>query len=167
MGLGYALSTSTLVVNIIKITVGGLRPHFYDVCQPFSMRHAPSSPMSPPIYSTAALACFNEDRCALKEAMMSFPSGYASSAFAGFGFLGLWVFAHIKHRAGPLAHWKLVVWTSPWVVAGVLAWTKVLDRWHHPGDVIFGALLGTAFAVAGYRSVYGSILDPTTNHIAR
>jgi diacylglycerol diphosphate phosphatase/phosphatidate phosphatase len=167
MGLGYALSTSTLVVDIIKVTVGGLRPHFWVVCDPILIAHSPGPPMSPPIYATADLVCANEDPCALKEAMMSFPSGHSCAAFAGFGFLGLWLFGHIKHTAGPVAHWKIIVWVTPWVVAGLLAWSKVLDGWHHPGDVVAGALLGASFATIAYKAVYGSILDPATNHVAR
>lgn len=34
MGLGYALTTATLLQCFLKWFIGGLRPHFLSACQP-------------------------------------------------------------------------------------------------------------------------------------
>jgi diacylglycerol diphosphate phosphatase/phosphatidate phosphatase len=124
----------------------------------------------------------------IREAQMSFPSGHACAAFAGFGFLALWLNAKYKvfsqgghfrdHYGGKrkstdedartgrrVHHWKLVLFMAPWCVAMLLALSKIRDRWHHPVDVVFGALLGTLFAHMAFKMVYRSVYDEKTNHI--
>jgi diacylglycerol diphosphate phosphatase/phosphatidate phosphatase len=125
----------------------------------------------------------------IREAQMSFPSGHACAAFAGFGFLALWLNAKYKvfSRGGHFRdyygekrkstaedartgrrvhHWKLVLFMTPWCVATLLALSKIRDRWHHPVDVVFGALLGTLFAHMAFKMVYRSVYNERTNHIA-
>lgn len=34
MALGYALSSATLTISLLKWLVGGFRPHFLAVCDP-------------------------------------------------------------------------------------------------------------------------------------
>lgn len=121
---------------------------------------------------------------------MSFPSGHASAAFAGYGFLALFLNAKYKvlssgghfrqdhgseRQLGRLGvsdettqrvhHWKLVLFVFPWSIAFVMALSKVRDGWHHPVDVIFGALVGTVFAHMAYKMVYRSVYDERTNHL--
>lgn len=125
---------------------------------------------------------------------MSFPSGHACAAFAGFGFLALWLNGKCKifgpqpqrgqqiedrnrgeeregdregEREGRKAHWKLVLFVAPLLLAVLLAASKVRDGWHHVSDVVAGALVGSAFAVMAYRMVYRSVWDARDNHVAR
>ena len=89
MGLGYALSTATLFQGLIKWTIGGLRPHFLAVCGlPTNSPDTRSEPHS--MWHTAEI-CTNENKKAVREAQMSFPSGHSVAAFAGFGFLALYM----------------------------------------------------------------------------
>jgi diacylglycerol diphosphate phosphatase/phosphatidate phosphatase len=171
--LGYALSTSTLFINLIKIFVGGLRPHFLDVCEAIVIVG------SPPTFFTPEHICTGDPKV-LKEAQMSFPSGHATAAFAGFVFLALFLNGRFKifgfgrqigfaqpHEGEPgiVAHWKLVCFVLPWALAIILAASKVRDGWHHPIDVVFGAIVGTAFAHMAYAMAYRSVYDAKTNHI--
>ncbi|RAR12091.1 molybdenum cofactor biosynthesis prote [Stemphylium lycopersici] len=198
MGLGYALTVSTLFVDFIKIFIGGLRPNFYQVCKPIHFQIPAGAHMSGPYYDTADQVCASTDESKLKEAQMSFPSGHACGAFAGFVFLALWLNAHFKtlgrsrsstlpRRAvdsslesppnafnpisdqhhGPVAHWKLILFAAPWCIASLLSLSKVSDGWHHPIDVVCGAILGTFFAFMAYRMVYWSIWDARDNHVPR
>lgn len=120
---------------------------------------------------------------------MSFPSGHSSAAFAGFGFLALYLNAKLKilssldKRDGEVAderkeeenehgikmakHWKMILWVLPWLVALLIAGSKVRDGWHHPHDVLFGALVGTAFAHLAFLSVFRGVYDSRVNHLAR
>jgi diacylglycerol diphosphate phosphatase/phosphatidate phosphatase len=171
--LGYALSTSTLSINIIKIFVGGLRPHFLTLCEPIVIAG------TLPTFFTAEHICTGNEKL-LREAQMSFPSGHSSAAFAGFVFLALFLNGRLKifgfgrqigfaqpHKgdSGIIEHWKLIAFTLPWCIATILAASKVRDGWHHPIDVVFGAIVGTAFAHMAYAMAYRSIWNSQTNHI--
>lgn len=127
---------------------------------------------------------------------MSFPSGHSSAAFAGFGFLALYLNGKIKvvgrrrpsmlpcyaprgsgkegrgylcdyGTEGRICHWRLVVWVLPWLVAFLIAASKVRDCWHHPIDVLFGSLVGTGFAHVAYWCVFKGVYDGRVNHIPR
>lgn len=111
-GLSYALSTSALLAWLLKIFVGGLRPNFYETCKPayLSPLSIHAGPVhSPRCYTTANETCTNPHKPSLHDSQMSFPSGHASSAFAGFVFLTLWLSAQFKtfgrfqHVTPPLA----------------------------------------------------------------
>jgi diacylglycerol diphosphate phosphatase/phosphatidate phosphatase len=136
IGLGYALATATLFQSLIKIFVGGLRPHFLTICKP-SIPPFPGGlntlPRSDVKYYTASDVCTGKP-FKIKEAQMSFPSGHACAAFAGFGFLALWLNAkykvlsrggHFRQHYGRMQldeqqdtsqrvhHWKLVLFVAP------------------------------------------------------
>ncbi|KAH3968140.1 hypothetical protein HBH51_130950 [Parastagonospora nodorum] len=190
IGLGYALSTATLFQSFIKIFVGGLRPHFLTICNP---RIPPSLPGISTLrdgdlhFYTASQVC-RGDANKVREAQMSFPSGHSCAAFAGFGFLALYLNAKFKvlsrgghfrdyyggkawersERGGGMErvhHWKLVLFVAPWCIAILFALSKIRDAWHHPVDVVFGALVGTLFAHMAYKMAYRSVYDSRTNHI--
>jgi diacylglycerol diphosphate phosphatase/phosphatidate phosphatase len=193
MGLGYALATATLFQCFIKIFIGGLRPYFLHVCKPVIPPLVPgiatSLPNSDLVWYTAEQICTG-DKNQIKEAQMSFPSGHACAAFAGFGFLALWLNAKFKvlsrgghfrdhygsqrHRK-PAAkqrglgrrvhHWKFVLFLAPLCIATLFTLSKVRDEWHHPTDIAFGALIGILFAHMAYKMVYWSVYDWRTNHI--
>jgi diacylglycerol diphosphate phosphatase/phosphatidate phosphatase len=193
MGLGYALATATLFQCFIKIFIGGLRPYFLYVCKPVLPPLVPgiatSLPNSDLVWYTAEQICTG-DKNQIKEAQMSFPSGHACAAFAGFGFLALWLNAKFKvlsrgghfrdhygsqrHRKRApkqrglgrrVHHWKFVLFLAPLCIATLFALSKVRDEWHHPTDIAFGALIGILFAHMAYKMVYWSVYDWRTNHI--
>jgi diacylglycerol diphosphate phosphatase/phosphatidate phosphatase len=193
MGLSYALSTAMLLLCLIKVLIGGLRPHFYTVCQPVNPPNVPGIantagiPKSPLKFYAASQVCQGPSHL-VNEAQMSFPSGHACAAFAGFGFLALYLNAkyktlspgsHYKNYYRPSDpppssqapegrrphHWKLVLSMAPWCIAILLALSKLRDQSHHPVDVVGGALLGTLFAHLAYRMVYRGVYNWRTNHI--
>ncbi|EUC39163.1 hypothetical protein COCCADRAFT_81249 [Bipolaris zeicola 26-R-13] len=189
-GLSYALSTSTLFSCIIKVFIGGLRPNFYGICRPATYLPESTTASAPPVrslvqYYTVDQLCTNPDKFTLNEAQKSFPASHASSAFAGFMFLALWLSAHYKTlgRAlqGPgcnfkplsdqyfdaVPHWKLIVFSTPLWVAVALSLFKLRDGWHHPVDVACGACIGAFFAVVAYKMVFWSVWDARDNHIPR
>lgn len=120
---------------------------------------------------------------------MSFPSGHSCAAFAGFGFLALYLNSKMKvvgrkqelvvpetANEGEKAcgnrdvgrmmkHWKVIVWVLPWLVASLMAMSKVRDGWHHPVDVLFGSLVGIAFAHMSFHCVFNSVYDGRVNHL--
>ncbi|KAF1980000.1 acid phosphatase/Vanadium-dependent haloperoxidase, partial [Bimuria novae-zelandiae CBS 107.79] len=103
IGLGYALATATLVQSLIKWIIGGLRPHFLALCNPpIPPAYGGRGPSG--IFYTADVCRGNPS--ALREAQMSFPSGHACAAFAGFGFVALYFnakFGVFGHKPRPRA----------------------------------------------------------------
>jgi membrane-associated phospholipid phosphatase len=204
MALGYALATTTLFQSVLKIFIGGLRPHFLDVCQPPQIP-AFSGQGYKNIWRTSADVCTGNPK-RIREAQMSFPSGHSAAAFAGFGVLALYlnakfkIFGNHKHeniehleqtalphtnadtqtasmkdkaeskeyiQSAQTPHWKMLMFVAPWLIASTLAMSKVADYWHHPTDVLAGALLGTAMAHMAYRMAYKGVYDCRVNHIPR
>jgi len=204
MGLGYALATTTLFQSILKILIGGLRPHFLAICQPPQIPAFPGRGYGG-IWRTPADICTGDPK-RIREAQMSFPSGHSAAAFAGFGFLALYLNAkykilgnhitekveHPEHTALPhtnadtnttvfskendtkentksaqAPHWKMLLFVLPWLIASALAMSKVADYWHHPSDVLAGALLGVLMAHVAYGMVYKGVYNSRVNHIPR
>lgn len=182
-GLGYALTLSTLCITLLKIFGGGLRPHFLTVCDPL-IPDPPWGKGYDRIWYTPSQVCRADDKD-LKEAQMSFPSGHSSAAFAGFGFLALYLNAKYKvmgnghrfrdyygksaetpqPRVDRVRDWKGLLVVIPLLTAALFALSKVRDQWHHPRDIAFGALMGLLFAHLAYAKCYRSVYDARTNHI--
>jgi diacylglycerol diphosphate phosphatase/phosphatidate phosphatase len=106
---------------------------------------------------------------------MSFPSGHSCAAFAGFGFLALYlnakfdIFAH-RAREGMgwrrTHHWKMLLFVAPLLFAVIVAASKVRDGWHHPVDVVGGAVIGSSVALMAYKMVYRGVWNQEKNHVA-
>ena len=76
----------------------------------------------------------------------AFPSGHATAGFTTAVFLS---------RADPGPPWYLI--------AGLVAWSRVYVRLHHASDVVGGAALGLAFGLAARRFAPAA---PPDGHIA-
>ncbi|KAF2469842.1 PAP2-domain-containing protein, partial [Lindgomyces ingoldianus] len=160
MGLSYALSAATLFQAVIKWIIGGLRPHFYEICQPRPMM---SGEGYENMFYDTSICTGNPKQ--IRAALMSFPSGHSVAAFSGFIFLALWINAKFKVFADYKTRmWQLLLFMLPILVAVLIAASKTIDYWHHWYDVLAGAIIGTLFALWGYRQVYYSIFDYRYNH---
>jgi diacylglycerol diphosphate phosphatase / phosphatidate phosphatase len=168
LGLAYSMVTGTCFQVILKKTIGGLRPHFLAVCQP----------VIPPLEGGAGVGYQNimwttEQICTgdakrVKNALESFPSGHSEVAFAGLGYLAIYLFAHLQIRSTRRrrgSYWRMLFIVAPLLLATYLASTLVLGYHHHGYDVIFGALIGVTMAVFGYRMVFRGVWDPKWNTV--
>ncbi|KAK1753787.1 phosphatidic acid phosphatase type 2/haloperoxidase [Echria macrotheca] len=171
LGLLYALILGTLFQVIIKQLIGGLRPYFLDVCQPDISRvaahnttHLNGVGFHQVMYSTDV--CTNPDAGAIKNAMTSFPSGHSTAAFAGFGFLFLWMNAKLKVW-GPhqTSFYWLALLFAPLLGATLMACALTIDAAHNWYDILVGSIIGSVMAVASYRVCYAAVLDWRFNHI--
>jgi len=165
LGLCYSLVTGTCTVVIIKKTIGGLRPHFLTVCQPVIPQEAVGVGFQN-IMFTIDQVCTGTDKDKIRNAIESFPSGHSEIAFAGFFYLSLWLFTHLRiqsrYRPG---YWRMVACVLPTLLATYLASTLVLNYHHHGYDVIFGVLIGVITSTFGYRMVYKSIWNRRLNAV--
>jgi diacylglycerol diphosphate phosphatase / phosphatidate phosphatase len=167
LGLLYALATGTCFQVILKKTIGGLRPHFLSVCEPVipSIDAAQGQGFQNIMY-TIDICTGDKDR--IDNALESFPSGHAQIAFAGMGYLAIYLFCHLRirnvSRRRP-SHWRMCFVVAPLLFATYLASTLVLGYHHHGHDVIFGGLIGFGMAMFGYRLCFASIFDPKWNTV--
>lgn len=151
-GLLLALGLATLFTTIIKRAVGRPRPNFAAYC------HYENN------------ACNGVSLAVMNDAYASFPSGHSSFAFSGLGFTAMYLMMclpswrravqYLPRRSGEhiteialseerhsKEAWVFVLAISPLFLAGFIAMTRITDYWHNTDDVVFGSMLGIAFAM--------------------
>ncbi|KJR88057.1 uncharacterized protein SPSK_07476 [Sporothrix schenckii 1099-18] len=171
-GVLYSLSNSVVFQVIIKWLIGGLRPHFLDVCKP----DLSLAKTLPPHRSAYIASGFNNmyytreictgDPRQINDALSSFPSGHTTAGFAGFVFLSLYLngkFKIFSHQHTQL--WKLHLFYAPILVATLIGGALTIDAFHNWYDIVAGAAIGTTMAFSAYRMTYAAVFDPRYNHI--
>ncbi|OTA65202.1 acid phosphatase/Vanadium-dependent haloperoxidase [Hypoxylon sp. EC38] len=173
IGCIYALETSAAFQVTIKWLIGGLRPNFYDVCQP------DPSLASNPAFNTTGLngvgyrqymytseICTSGQGRPLWNALQSFPSGHSTTTCAAGVYLFLYLNAKLKVFANyHPSMWKLILLYCPILGAVLVCGSLTVDESHNWYDILAGGTIGTVFAFSSYRMVYASIWDWRTNHI--
>jgi len=170
-GLLYSLILSSLFQVIIKQLIGGFRPYFLSVCQPDISLATTNNATGlngvgyQQIMYTSEI-CTNPNKDALKNAMTSFPSGHATSAFAGYIYLFLWMNAKLKVWSNFQAsfYW-LAALMAPLLGATLMAAALTVDQAHNWYDIVAGAAIGTATSVMSYRVCYAAVWDWRYNHV--
>ena len=165
MGLIYAILCGSVFQVTIKWLIGGLRPHFYDVCKP-------------KINATSVGTgtgfdglLFDRSICTgdvneIKNALESMPSGHSQAAFASLVYLSLYLNGKLKIFANYRPQfWKYVLFFAPLLGAVLLSASLSVDHYHHWYDILAGATIGTMFAFGSYRFQYASVWDYRFNHI--
>lgn len=168
LGLSYSMVTGTCIQVILKKTVGGLRPHFLAVCQPVLPPANGSSGIGFQMSMYTAKQVCTGDPHRIQNALESFPSGHAEVAFAGLGYLAIYLFTHLgitsrSRKRG--SHWRMLCIVAPLLLATYLSSTLVLGYHHHDYDVIAGALIGWFTAFLGYRMVFMGVFDARWNTV--
>lgn len=135
-----AVALTFLVIDITKLYCGYLRPHFYAVCDPDDR------------YET----CTTDDDSAERGIRDSFPSGHAGLALAALGNLSLFVHHRLgvgsvpREKANSRQHQVARVWSLvailPVLLALFLGFSRIHDDYHHPADVVGGAVIGGIIA---------------------
>jgi len=131
LGLGSALDIAYFMWVPITKTTGQFRPDYWYVLQSGDPRD-------------------------IAMARQSFPSGHAVIAFAGFGYLALWLCGKLRvYHSARGNGWRFVVAVGmPIAFATAIACSRVADNRHSSVDILAGAVLGGWAAVAGYLLVY-------------
>jgi diacylglycerol diphosphate phosphatase/phosphatidate phosphatase len=146
-GVCVASSTTYMIVSILKVSVGRLRPDFRARCQP------DTAARSPHIRCTGKSADVLNGR-------KSFPSGHTATGFAGMGYSSLYIGAQLRlFNQKRTCALKVILFLMPWMLAVLIGVTRMTDYRHHPTDVIAGAILGTIVAILAYRVYFPSLLD--------
>jgi membrane-associated phospholipid phosphatase len=166
-GLLYSLISAAVFQVFVKWLIGGLRPHFLDVCQPdtsLATGTGYNRKGFQQLYFTREICTGNIDQ--IDDSLESFPSGHSTAAFAGFVFLYLYLNAKLKVFSNyHPAMWKLIVIYAPVLGAVLIGGALTIDNFHNWYDVVAGAIIGTIMAFSSYRMTYAAIWDWRYNHI--
>jgi len=165
IGLLYSLICAAVFQVFIKWLIGGLRPHFYAVCQPvIPAGMAPSGNGWRQIMYDRRIC--TGDQKQINDALESMPSGHSTAAFAGLIYLYLYLNAKLKVFSNyHPSIWKLIATYAPVLGACLIAGALTIDQFHNWYDLVAGAIIGTIFAFSAYRMVYASVWDFRFNHI--
>lgn len=132
---GCAISQS--FTDIAKVSIGRLRPHFWDVCKPKF-----SNASCPPGYVTNYVCEGPEHK--VQEARKSFFSGHASFSMYAMLYLVFYLQARFTWKGArllrPLLQFTLIM------LAFYTGLSRVSDHKHHPTDVLAGFAQGALVA---------------------
>lgn len=169
LGLYSSVGSTLLLVCIVKVMVGRMRPDFIARCKPVDG------------------VCTGAAKAVL-EGRKSFPSGHTGLSFAGLGYASLVLFARLASCDTPRMGlmWKYAVALLPWTMALLVGLSRIEDYWcvamhicfscsicmcmltipsdpvllallrrrsfrHHWSDVLVGGAIGNACAYAAFR----------------
>ena len=140
--LVWYIMANGILTDVIKITVGSLRPHFMAVCNPNITCSIGE------MQYNSEYTCQEATPTEENYARMSFPSGHASMSATVMGFIVVYVQYRCKSPKGfillkPIMHITMVI-LATWI-----SMTRVSDYYHHLIDVICGFLQGTIIGMLG------------------
>lgn len=155
LGLGLSVAGTICVTGALKNATGKPRPDIIARCNP---REGATNAAVWGLVTSEI--CTQTDHHILRDGFKSWPSGHASTAFAGLGFLSLFLAGklHIMDNRGEV--WKTVLVLVPYLAASLVAVSRIMDARHHPFDVLSGAALGLGTAWISYRQYFPAISNP-------
>jgi len=140
----FGAGAEQTVINILKYSVGRLRPHFFDMCQPDMLGVTCTDKHGLPLYVTA-YTCLGTNTGRLKDMRLSFPSGHASLSSYSMIFAVIYLQARLTWHGSRLLR-PLLQTGLVWVAIGVSV-SRISDYKHHWGDVLAGFLVGLIIAI--------------------
>ncbi|KAF9347326.1 hypothetical protein BGX34_003231 [Mortierella sp. NVP85] len=155
LGLLVSVLLTTIFTQVIKVTVGKHRPDFLSRCLPaFNGNYLTADK---PLHLWTHDVCTQTDHEILKDGYRAFPSGHASTSFAGLFYISLWLGGkmHVFDRRGYSL--KGVILIVPILTAMLIAISRVQDYRHAAIDVTWGSIIGIVFATFAYHQYYPAL----------
>ncbi|KAG6002429.1 hypothetical protein E4U21_003103 [Claviceps maximensis] len=146
--LPFAISLvlTSFLTDIVKNAVGRPRPDLLDRCRPATVTKQN--------VLVNIEVCETKDSFKLQDGWRSFPSGHSSFAFAGLGFLSLYMAGQLHvfhHPAGGRDLGRALLCLAPLIGATLVAISRCEDYRHDVYDVCVGSVLGMSVAYWSYR----------------
>ncbi|XP_046446419.1 phospholipid phosphatase 1-like isoform X2 [Daphnia pulex] len=139
---------SQLATDIGKYSVGRLRPHFIDVCQPANLNEL--CPLGgPPIYITD-YTCTGTDEKKLLDSRLSFPSGHSS--FSAYSMLYLVIYLQCRMNWSGSKLLRPLIQIAALIFSWYTGLSRITDYKHHWSDVLTGFAIG--YTAASLTALY-------------
>ncbi|KAF9915286.1 hypothetical protein BX616_006512 [Lobosporangium transversale] len=142
----------------MKVTVGKHRPDFLARCNPMLMGLPVVKDI--PLRLWTVRVCSQPDHHILKDGMRSFPSGHASTSFAGLTYISLWMAGKMRVFDRRGYSLKVVLLIVPILAALLVSISRIQDYRHAGVDVTWGGIIGIIFAIFAYLQYYPSPTSP-------
>ena len=141
-----AYVTALLFTSTLWFFVGGIRPHFLSICKiDYEMYN------NTDVFHNEKVCLNYEDFT--QDTFHGFPSGHASTAFAGCTFLSSYLASHLQiYQNGNI--FKLFVVSLPLISAIWLSTARLADHNHNPIQLAVGILIGITSANFMYKITY-------------
>ncbi|XP_055609325.1 putative phosphatidate phosphatase [Uranotaenia lowii] len=144
---GFGAACSQLLTDVGKYTIGRLRPHFFDVCNPVM---PDGTNCKDPVNQGRYIEDF---KCSaekstprmLKEMRLSFPSGHSSFSMYTLVYCAIYLQSRMNWRGSKLL--KHFLQFSLILLAWYTCLSRISDYKHHWSDVLAGAVLGSTVAI--------------------
>lgn len=155
----FGFLLTSLIINIAKYTVGRLRPHFLNVCQPMFMNENKTGLTLVKYdcsYKTyyqynVDFICTSKNLNRLNDASLSFPSAISAYIFYTSVFLMLYIhYSWVFRKFGLLKTFSQLFFI---VISIYISLTRVADYKHFYSDVAAGAILGTLLGLFIFYSL--------------
>ncbi|XP_075166536.1 wunen isoform X2 [Haematobia irritans] len=144
---GFGAAACQLTVDIAKYSIGRLRPHFFDVCDPIMPDGSTCANSTNHGIYIRDFRCGSTTSTArmLKEVSLSFPSGHSSFTFYGMVYLAIYLQCRMTWGGSKLMrHFLQFAFI---MLAWYTALSRVSDYKHHWSDVLGGSLIGALVAL--------------------
>ncbi|CAG2174414.1 unnamed protein product, partial [Oppiella nova] len=143
---------SQLTTDIAKYSIGRLRPHFIDVCQPqtrdghqFSLRSACPSGFEFIYYTDYECTSTTYNAHRIRDAHLSFMSGHSS--FAAYCLVYLVIYLQLRLRWSALGFIRPLYQAILIYIVIYTGFSRISDYKHHWSDVLIGLIQGTVVAI--------------------
>ncbi|XP_075528789.1 putative phosphatidate phosphatase isoform X2 [Dermacentor variabilis] len=140
--MGAAISQ--LLTDIAKYTIGRLRPHFFDLCQPVNLKVLCAQPYT---YVENFTCGSNATEHQLKEMRLSFMSGHSSFSAYTMMYTALYIHARMPWRNSVAMAARTVIQVALLSLAWYTALSRVSNYKHHWSDVLAGSAEGYLVAI--------------------
>lgn len=162
-------ATSQLITDIAKYTIGRLRPHFFQLCEP---RNLSALCKVPHTYVEKFMCGSNATEHELKEMRLSFMSGHSSFSAYTMLYTVLYLHARVPWRNSVAVAARTIVQVALLSLAWYTALSRISDYKHHWSDVLAGAAQGylvaiiVAWGIAPLFYPYGRMLTPGGSEVS-
>ncbi|XP_022905640.1 putative phosphatidate phosphatase isoform X2 [Onthophagus taurus] len=161
---GFGAACSQLTTDVMKYTVGRLRPHFLTVCRPDIDCTLAANQHKFHEYFKCSNSDFMNNRRIMKEMRLSFPSGHSSFSMYTMVYFAIYLQSRMTWNGSKLLRHALQFIA---VLAAIFTgMTRISDYKHHWSDVLAGFSIGAvvAIVVAKYVSDLFPAIQPEDDH---
>lgn len=148
----FGAACSQLTTDVAKYTIGRLRPHFIDLCQPIINGGDCSSPLNMGRYIEEYSCSGTASEFLMRETRLSFPSGHSS--FSAYTLIYCALYLHARITCSKLNLFKSLIQFGLILLVWYIGLSRITDNKHHWSDVLVGFTIGVfcAMIVASFVS---------------